>query len=117
MPLDMMQKYDWTGVEAKLVYSIPEYPRTDDPSASGMAMLNRIVKDQYKKFLFGDISIEYQVREKRPMSIISFRDRRLERLKGNGWMILGKLLLGSYQITLRITTRNEHHPKSLMTMI
>lgn len=70
MPLDLLQKYDWTGVEAKLVYSVPEYPRTDDPNASGLAMLNRIVKDHFKKYIFGDLIIEYQVRN--VLSLIIF---------------------------------------------
>jgi hypothetical protein len=80
MPLDLMQKYDWTGVEAKLVYSVPEYQRTKDPSASGIAMLNRIVKDQFKKYCFGDITIEYQVNNNTITGFCygSFRDLQLE---------------------------------------
>lgn len=61
MPLDLLQKYDWTKVEAKLIYSIPEYLRTDDPNATGIVMLNKIVRDHFKKYIFGDLTIEYQV--------------------------------------------------------
>jgi hypothetical protein len=65
MPMTLMQKYDWTGIEAKLVYSLPEYTRIEDENASGLAMLNRIVKinDNFIKSIdWTLITIEYQVK-------------------------------------------------------
>lgn len=62
MPMTLMQKYDWTGVKAKLVYSFPEYTRIEEENTSGIAMLNRIVKDHYSEsFASSPITIEYQV--------------------------------------------------------
>jgi hypothetical protein len=62
MPMTLMQKYDWTGVKAKLVYSLPEYTRIEEENTSGIAMLNRIVKDHFIKSIdSGRITIEYQV--------------------------------------------------------
>jgi len=62
MPMTLMQKYDWTGVKAKLVYSLPEYSRIEDENTSGISMLNRIVKDHFSKSIDSNhITIEYQV--------------------------------------------------------
>lgn len=57
-----MQKYDWTGVKAKLVYSIPEYLSSNDPNASGISMLNRIIREHFSRETFANVTIEYQVR-------------------------------------------------------
>lgn len=63
MPMTLMQKYDWTGVKTKLVYSLPEYSRIEDENASGIAMLNRIVNDHFSKSIDSNhITIEYQVK-------------------------------------------------------
>ena len=60
-----MQKYDWTGVKAKLVYSVPGYLSSHDANASGIAMLNRIVKEQFnQESLLDNVTIEYQVSNK-----------------------------------------------------
>ena len=62
MPMTLMQKYDWTGVKTKLVYSLPEYARIEDENTSGISMLNRIVKDRFSKSIDSNhITIEYQV--------------------------------------------------------
>jgi hypothetical protein len=60
MPMDLMQKYDWSSVKASLIYSIPDYCRVDDPTASGIVMLNKLIKSsQYETFL--NSIVEYQV--------------------------------------------------------
>ena len=62
MSMSLMQKYDWSNVEACLVYSLPEYSNIQDDNVSGLAMLNRIVKT-HNDYEVPDssISIEYQV--------------------------------------------------------
>lgn len=64
--MSLMQKYDWTGVKAKLVYSLPEYRRIEEEATSGIAMLNRIVKEHFSNVIDSDsdlITIEYQVKQ------------------------------------------------------
>lgn len=62
MPMNLMQKYDWTGMNAQLVYSIPGYFPTTDVNVSGISMLNEIVKEQFKAELVDNfLTIEYQV--------------------------------------------------------
>lgn len=63
MPMDLMQKYDWTRVKANLVYSTPTYCRVDEEkNVSGLVMLNEICKAEpfYTKDL-DEIIFEYQV--------------------------------------------------------
>ena len=62
MPMSLMQKYDWSDVKARLVYSLPEYSNIQDENVSGLAMLNRIIKDHIdSKIPDASITIEYQV--------------------------------------------------------
>lgn len=62
MPMSLMQRYDWADVKALLVYSVPEYSNTHEDNVSGIAMLNRIVKDRMEsKIPDSLITIEYQV--------------------------------------------------------
>lgn len=62
MPMDLMQKYDWTGVKVKLVYSVPEYSSSQGPNLSGIVMLDRIIKDSFPDdFNNAAATIEYQV--------------------------------------------------------
>lgn len=63
MPMTLMQKYDWTGIKAKLVYSLPEYTRIEEENTSGIAMINRIVKEHFNESISSNhITIEYQVK-------------------------------------------------------
>ena len=62
MPMNLMQKYDWTGMNAQLVYSIPGYFPSADVNVSGISMLNDIIKEQFKDELVDNfLTIEYQV--------------------------------------------------------
>lgn len=62
MSMSLMQKYDWSGVDARLIFSIPEYSNVNNDNVSGLAMLNRVIKD-HKDINISDssITIEYQV--------------------------------------------------------
>lgn len=78
MPMDLMQKFDWKDVKAKLVYSIPEYQPSHNENASGIAMLNRIVKEHFIGENFDNVTIEYQVIKNLLGFLFSyFRDLRL----------------------------------------
>ena len=62
MPMTLMQKYDWTGVKAKLVYSLPGYTRIEEENTSGIAMLNKVIKEHFDDTIDSNsITIEYQV--------------------------------------------------------
>lgn len=66
MPMSLMQRYDWSDVKARLVYSLPEYSNIHDDNVSGLAMLNRIIKDcMDSKIPDSSITIEYQVTDGR----------------------------------------------------
>lgn len=62
MPMSLMQRYDWSDVKTRLVYSLPEYSNIHDDNVSGLALLNRIIKDcMDSKIPDSSITIEYQV--------------------------------------------------------
>lgn len=85
MPMDLMQKYDWSRMDAKLVYSTPEYVRSGDENASGIAMLSRIIQKYFKESFQQpqSISIEYQVITKsiKKKGMICFKGSSLGAIK------------------------------------